>query len=200
MSATIPEMIDAVFEISGGTVPAAYPFALWAELTRLAPELANHATIGVLPLRTTSSAYGPLLAKRSKLVVRIPQALADLVLALEGKSCALGEHNLQIGSGKLREITPYPTIQSYLVAGNTDEITFMQEISAALEKLGITANLICGRKSVLEGAEGCIHGFNLVIHDLKPDDSLLLQYLGLGSGRQHGCGVFVPYKVISDLH
>jgi CRISPR-associated protein Cas6 len=175
MSDTTLEMIDAVFEISGGTVPAAYPFVLWAELTRLLPELANHTSIGVLPLRTTPSAHGLLLAKRSKLVIRIPLALADVVLALEGKSCTLGEHDLQIGSSKLREIAPYPTIQSYLVAGNTDEITFMQEISAALEKI------------------------NLVIHDLKPDDSLRLQYLGLGSSRQYGCGVFVPYKVISDL-
>jgi len=38
-----------------------------------------------------------------------------------------------------------------------------------------------------------------VIHNLKPEDSLRLQYTGLGSDRQYGCGIFVPYKVISDL-
>ncbi len=199
MSSTTPVMIDVVFEIAGDTVPLGYPFALWDEITRLAPALAEEASIGVLPLRTTSSAYGLLLAKRSKLVIRIPQALSEPVMALEGKSCTLGEHDLHIGKGKLREISPYPTIQSYLVAGDKDEITFMHEISAALEKRLITANLICGRASILESASGNIHGFNLVIHDLKPEDSLSLQYSGLGSSRQHGCGVFVPYKVISDL-
>jgi len=38
-----------------------------------------------------------------------------------------------------------------------------------------------------------------VIHDLKPEASLRLQYTGLGSDRRYGCGVFVPYKVITGL-
>jgi hypothetical protein len=63
--------------------------------------------------------------------------------------------------------------------------------------MGIAANLICGRAVVLEGENQAIHGFSLVIHNLKPEDSLRLQYTGLGSNRQHGCGVFIPYKVIS---
>ena len=199
MSHSIPDMIDAVFDISGDTVPVDYPFSLWAELTRLTPELAQHTTIGVLPLRTTSSAYGLLLAKRAKLAVRIPEALSEIVMTLEGKSCVLGEHRLSIGAGKLRQITPFPTIQSHLVPGDKDEVAFMGEIAAALEKLGIAANLICGRRSSLEGTNRSIHGFNLVIHDLKPEDSLQLLYTGMGDGRQFGCGVFVPYKVISDL-
>lgn len=199
MSPMAPDMIDAVFDVSGDTLPVGYPFRLWAELTRHAPELTQHDSIGVLPLRTTSSAYGLLLAKRAKLILRIPEALSATVMALEGKTCALGEHPLNIGTGKLRQITPSPTIQSHLVSGDRDEVAFMGQIAATLEKLGISANLICGRRNSLEGVNDGIHGFNLVIHDLKPEDSLQLLYSGLGDGRQFGCGVFVPYKVISDL-
>jgi hypothetical protein len=38
-----------------------------------------------------------------------------------------------------------------------------------------------------------------VVHDLKPEASILLQCAGMGEGRQFGCGIFMPYKVISDL-
>jgi CRISPR-associated protein Cas6 len=200
MSDSPPAMIDAVFEIAGETLPAAYPFLLWRELSRLLPLIVGHASVGVLPLRTTASAYGLLLARRAKLVIRIPDALRGEVMALEGKSCQLGEHVMQIQAGKFRPILPFPTIQSHLVSGDRDELSFMQNMAATLEQLGIAGHLICGRKAVLEGGGHSIHGFNLVIHDLKADDSLRLQQAGLGDYRRYGCGAFVPYKVIADLH
>ena len=44
-----------------------------------------------------------------------------------------------------------------------------------------------------------VQGYSLVIHDLKPEESLRLQGAGLGNNRFLGCGVFMPYKVISGL-
>lgn len=193
MSATV----DAVFDIIGERVPADYPFPLWDELQRLMPELATEAAAGVLPLRTAESVSGLLLAKRAKLAVRLPLALATSLLDIAGQTLDIGGETLQIGRGKLREIQPYPTISSHLVSCGDDELQFIDEISASLEHLGIAANLICGRATMLQGRGQSIHGFSLVIHNLKPEDSLRLQYTGLGSNRQHGCGVFIPYKAIT---
>ena len=190
-------MIDAIFDISGESVPANYPFGLWNELQRLMPELSAESSVAVLPLRTAGSVSGLLLAKRAKLTVRLPPSLAEKLLAISGQTLDINGYSLQIGSGKLREIQAYPTISSYLVAGERDEVVFTDNIAAHLEQMGIAANLICGRAVVLEGENQAIHGFSLVIHNLKPEDSLRLQYTGLGSNRQHGCGVFIPYKVIS---
>ena len=189
-------MIDAIFDISGDGVPADYPFGLWNELQRLMPEL-SVSSAGVLPLRTAGSVSGLLLARRAKLTVRLPLSFAEKLLEISGQVLDLGAYRLQIGSGKLREIQAYPTISSHLVAGERDEVVFMDNIAASLEQMGIAANLICGRASALEGPDHAIHGFSLVIHNLKPEDSLRLQYTGLGSNRHHGCGVFIPYKVIS---
>ena len=199
MTIAIPEMIDAVFDVSGDHVPVNYPFALWEELTRLVPELAGDASIGVLPLRTTGSATGMLLPKRAKLVIRLPVSLAPHVASLSGQPLDVG-HPLRLANGRLREILAYSTIHAQLVAGADDEVVFAESVSACLADLGITASLICGRKNSLVDGDRCIHGFSLVIHDLKPEDSLHLLYAGLGSHRKYGCGIFVPYKVISDLY
>jgi CRISPR-associated protein Cas6 len=200
MSAGVPEMIDAVFDLAGESVPADYPFELWDALVALVPELAGDAATGVLPLRTTGSGSGMLLPRRAKLVVRLPAALAGEVGGLSGRELDIGDSRLRLGQGRLREIVPYSTIHAHLVTGVADEVAFIEEVSAVLAGSGIAAGLICGRRNTLAGTDRRIEGFSLVIHDLKPEDSLRLQYTGLGSDRRYGCGVFVPYKVIADLH
>ena len=199
MTIAIPEMIDAVFDLIGDSVPVNYPFALWEELTSLVPELAGDASVGVLPLRTTGSATGMLLPKRAKLVIRLPVSLAPHVASLSGKQLDVG-HPLRLANGRLREILAYSTIHAQLVATADNEVVFLETVSACLADLGITASLICGRQNSLVDGDRRIDGFSLVIHDLKPEDSLDLLYAGLGSHRKYGCGVFVPYKVISGLY
>jgi hypothetical protein len=59
--------------------------------------------------------------------------------------------------------------------------------------------LICGKRRDINDDQQSIHGYSLVVHDLTPEASLRLQFVGLGEGRQFGCGIFVPSKVISGL-
>ena len=200
MRSEVSEMIDAVFDISGESVPVNYPFALWSELVRHVPDLDTDDSIGVLPLRTTGSDAGMLLPKRAKLIVRLQSSLAPKVLVLSGQELDILGSRLRIGNVKLREIQPYSTIHAQLVVGAEDEVAFVESVSAHLADLGISASLICGKQNSLLDGDRCIQGYSLVIHNLKPEDSLRLQCNGLRSERRFGCGVFVPYKVISDLN
>ncbi len=195
-----------VFDLGGGILPAAYPFALWVALIRNVPQLAEEKFVGVLPIRATETNEGMLLPKRAKLVLRLPMALAAHAATLSGQQLDVvespqrsGAKQLQIGKCKLRPIQPYPTIHSHLVTGPTDEALFLDGIKAQLNKIGITARLICGKRHTLTDTRQTIHGYSLVIHDLKPESSLQLQYAGLGENRKFGCGIFVPYKIISGL-
>lgn len=188
-----------VFDLGSGILPTTYPFALWEALIRHVPQLAKEKFVGVLPLRATENNEGVLLPKRAKLVLRLPIALAAHAAALSGQQLDVAEELLQLGNGRLRPIQPYPTLHAQLVTGATDEVLFLDGINAQLSKMGIAAGLICGKRRTLAGAQQSIHGYSLVIHDLKPEASLQLQYAGLGEGRQFGCGIFVPYKVISGL-
>lgn len=188
-----------VFDLGGGTLPTDYPFALWEALVRHVPQLAGEKSVGVLPLRAAENNEGMLLPKRAKLVLRLPLALAARAAALSGQQLDVAENTLQLGKGKLRAIQPYPTLHAQLVTGASDEALFMEDIKTQLSKMGIAAGLICGKRRALTGAQQSIHGYSLVIHDLKPEASLQLQYAGLGENCQFGCGIFVPYKAISGL-
>lgn len=188
------------FDLVGETLPTTYPFALWAEIVRLAPQLAENEFIGVLPLRTAESNEGLLLPKRAKLVLRLPTTLSGTASRLCGSVLQVGSSQLQVGECSTRPIQPYSTLHAQLVTGTSDEAIFMNDIMVQLSEMKISAKLICGKHRTLSDNQHTIHGFSLVIHDLKPEASVQLQYAGLGENRQFGCGIFVPYKVISGLN
>ena len=85
------------------------------------------------------------------------------------------------------------------MTGADDEVAFVEEVESALAAMGVEAKLICGQRHTLTDGERAIKGYSLVLHDLTPEDSLRVQYSGLGKERRFGCGIFVPYKVISGL-
>lgn len=199
MTAAHIEMIDLVFEISGGTLPAAYPYTLWDELVRLAPQLGEDEHVGVIPLRMSTSNEGMLLPKRAKLALRMPHALVEVASGLARKQMRVADSLIQLGSCKTRAISHYPTLHAHLVTGADDEIAFMKKVGSALAEMGVEAKLICGQHRTLTNGERAIKGYSLVLHDLSPEDSLRVQYSGLGEERRFGCGIFVPYKVISGL-
>jgi len=200
MTNNVPEMIDIVFDLGGETLPDSYPFALWAELARLAPQLAEQRYAGILPLRLATTSEGMLLPKRAKVILRVPTALADQTVArLSEQQIEVAGSRLRLGQGIKRVIQPSPTIHAQMVAGITDEVQFMDDINTQLFELGVSGNLICGKRHTLSCEQQFINGFSLVIHDLKPEASLKLQYAGLGGARQFGFGIFIPYKVISGL-
>jgi CRISPR-associated protein Cas6 len=192
-------MIDIVFDISGGPLPSFYPYDLWRELVSLLPQIEDCEDIGVIPLRMAESKEGMLLPKRAKLAIRLPQELTDVISGLAQKQLHIAGSEIQLGSCKTRPILHYPTLHAQLVTGAEDEVVFMAEVESALSAMGVEAQLICGRRHTLADGDREIRGYSLVLHDLKPEGSLRVQYAGLGQERRFGCGIFVPYKVISSL-
>jgi CRISPR-associated protein Cas6 len=200
MTQVAAEMIDAVYDVSGGTLPVDYAFPLWEALLQHAPALGTDEMVGVIPLRTSVSDEGMLLPKRAKLTVRLPAALAEHSSSLSGRQLDMNGRTLQLGAGKLRPIQAFTTLHAHLVASSDEnEERFLEGVLARLAELNIAGKLICGLHNVMTAPDRTIHGYSLVIHDLKPEASLRLQYIGLGADRRFGCGIFVPYKTISDL-
>lgn len=193
------EMLDLVIEVSGEMLPDAYQSALWQELLRLVPPLAEHPQVGVIPLRTAHTGDGHLLPKRARLTLRLPAHLAQPAERLTRQELHIGAHRLQLGAAKTKAIQPYPTLHAHLVASRQAEHEFMAWATQALADMGVTAKLICGRAHTQDTGSERIAGYSLVLHDLKDEDSLTVQYRGLGAARQLGCGLFVPYKAITGL-
>lgn len=192
-------MIDMVFELKGDALPTSYPFALWDELVRCAPQLAHSDVIGIVPLRMVQSGENMLLPKRTKLTIRLPQTQAEIASGLTGRELDISGNKLRLGACQPRPIQPHPTLHAQLVIGTDDEAGFLKEIQADIKAMNIQGRLICGKRQTLSDNSHTLSGHSLVIYDLEPEASLHLQSAGLGAGRRFGCGIFVPYKIISGL-
>jgi CRISPR-associated protein Cas6 len=194
-----PDMIDLIFDLDGGVLASDYPFELWQALIRRLPELAQQEHIGILPLRQPDISADVSLPRRAKLTLRLPASFVGQAESLSGHKLEMQDSSLQLGTCKTRRILHAPTLNAQLVSGNFDEVQFMNDIQTHLSSMGIKGKMICGNRRTLSGKSQRIQGYGLVLHDLSPDASVQLQYFGIGEARHFGCGIFVPYKVISGL-
>ena len=190
---------EVVYDLKGGSLPGEYTFALWQELVRALPWLEAEELAGLLPLRGARSGGAILLPQRAKLVLRLPQRLVPQAQQLSGQTLNVEGHDLQVGAVRQRSLLAHPTLHAHLVASASGEDEFLAEVEERLRELDIPCKWICGKRVELQGEEGAISGYSLVVHELRPEGSLRLQQIGLGAERRYGCGLFVPYKEISNL-
>lgn len=192
-------MIDLSFSVTGRFIPADHAGALWQALEAHLPWLKQEPHCGVIPLRGHESREGIWLPRRTKLTLRIPTSRVSETQALVGKTLSLETTALEIGPGALRPFTGHPSLHAHLVASTENESGFLVSVQRTLQDLGVSAQWICGRPQVLHDHGQIISGYSLVLHHLKPEQSLRMQCLGLGDYRRLGCGLFIPFKVIPDL-
>jgi len=192
-------MVDMAFDLDGGFVPKGYPFALWRELINILPWLETEPMAGVMALRGSASGEGMLLPLRAKLVLRLPAERAQQATLLSGHKLEIEGHALSVGMARARLLQPHPTLHAHLVENAGNEEAFLNDIADQLRQMNIVCKWICGKRGTLLGGGHSLSGYSLVLHDLKPQGSLQLQCMGLGGNRRFGCGIFVPYKVISGL-
>ena len=195
----VANMIDVVFDLDGSSVPANYPFALWPEIARYLPFLKDEKDTGFIPLKGSVSGEPLLLSRRTKLVLRVPVALAAQTAQLSGKPLSIDGNVLTVGKCKERQLQATTTLHAYLVESNLGEIEFLAAMKGKLQDMHISCNLICDKQRIIKSTSRSLNGFGLVLHDLKPAASILIQSIGLGGERHFGCGIFVPFKTISGL-
>ncbi len=193
------EMIDFSFALKGSYLPSGYQFSLWQELVRCLPWLEAEESAGLLPMSGVTGSPEMILPQRAKLKVRLPAAQAGKAANLSGQALKLESGLLQVGEARQRVLQPCTTLHAHLVEGGEQEVEFLDQIAEELDELGIACKWICGKRASIAASGQSINGYSLVLHDLKPDASLQLQYLGLGGNRHYGCGIFVQYKAIAGL-
>lgn len=198
-TAEASNMIDIIFDLDGTSVPVNYPFALWSEVTRFLPWLLNAENAGILPLRGSISGETLLLSRRTKLVLRVPTALAMQAEQLSGHQIRIDGSILTVGRCRERPLQPTTTLHAHLVESNLSEIEFLADMKIKLQAMNVTCNLICDKHREIRDGNQILSGFGLVLHDLKPLASMQVQNAGLGGARHFGCGIFVPFKAITGL-
>jgi CRISPR-associated protein Cas6 len=195
-------MTDIAFDLSGAaTLPADSMSLLARSIARRLPWIDDEPLVGMHPLRATPSVHGALLlARRAKLVLRIPARRAADARLLAGTSIDIGGGTLCIGAGRERALSPSATLAAQRVESDaTDAAAFEAEAQVRLRALGIECALIAGLRREERIDARMIAGFALTLHALSPAASLRVLGAGLGALRRFGWGVFVPARAIRDL-
>ncbi len=195
----IPEMVDVAYDLATANLPPGYEWPLYVEVSRRMPWIADSLHAGIHPVRGSILADGSLLvARRTKLVVRMPRDRVCAASVLEGTELDLEGARLKVGPGTFRKLRSAATLYSPRVAmDEPEEAPFRERVDGALEELGIRRPFICGRRVVVTFDDRPHPAFGVAVHGLDEEQSLLLQGAGLGLGRAVGCGLFVPHKVIA---
>ena len=199
-----PHMIDLQFDLVGSTIPADSALLLSRGLQKILPWLSDNPQTGIQLLKGAQINSGDAtvtINRRAKLFLRVPQTRVSDAAALVGHTLDLAGHTLQIGNFKSRAFTPFSNIYAHFVdTGSASEEQFVQDVMRELDgHFQLRCGFICGRQQTLQGPDGILHGYSLMLHDLPPHKSLRLQDEGMGHNRLLGCGIFIPHKSIAPV-
>ncbi|MBE7413647.1 MAG: type I-MYXAN CRISPR-associated protein Cas6/Cmx6 [Leptospiraceae bacterium] len=127
-----------------------------------------------------------------------------LFLKLAGKQILIGDEKLKLGIPKVYMLKPHKTLYSRLVTikGFLQPNEFKSALIQKLESIGIKQEPILFHKDssdypirkTIRIKDKEIIGYPVLIPNLDPNDSILLQEVGLGGRRKMGCGHFVGVR------
>ena len=205
------DIFDLAFKLSGTHLAVDHAqslaHAVCANLTDDA-----HSQIGIHQVRVAESGNGwkrPSsggdllhLSRRTKLVLRVNKDVYEDVLQLSDCELEIGEHPLKVGVSRIKKLTAITTLFSHGVVcdGAQTESEFLADMATALQQMGIKVKkMICGMTHSIQYDGGSIFTRDLMVANLTPQESVLLQQQGIGAGRLMGCGLFVPHRGIDAV-
>lgn len=142
------------------------------------------------------------LSKRSRMQLRLPRARLAEAEALCGKTLDVGGHSIRIGGYQIKSLTSLGTLFSRYVwvEPGEDEDRFMLRIAAEMAGLGIgVKKMLCGIGHTFSTPQGQVPTLSIMVADLDPESSIVLQRRGVGKGREMGLGLFLPHKSIKPV-
>ncbi|MBK4731071.1 type I-MYXAN CRISPR-associated protein Cas6/Cmx6 [Oxynema sp. CENA135] len=150
------------------------------------------------------------LTKRSRLSLRCPSQSLLPVLTLAGTTLTIDGRSLSLEDPKIRPLRPVSELKARLVtikhpSGKFKNVTpewFLGACNRQLQALGIEASVGIPADEKEEPARKTLRikrqtivGYSVIVANLLPKDSVLLQAKGIGGKRRMGCGYFVPFRL-----
>ncbi|AYV54088.1 type I-MYXAN CRISPR-associated protein Cas6/Cmx6 [Leptospira kmetyi] len=203
------QYLELKFPIQGKSIPADHGYKLYSALCKqekIIHETEGLAICGISGVPDKNRILH--LNSASKLRIRAAQPLLPYLLKLAGKSLELSQDKIRLGIPTIALLKPHKTLYSRLVTikGYTEENSFLESIQEKLQKLDIACEAILFRARSSENDQRIVRktirihdkeivGFPVLLLNLNPEASLLLQTQGLGGRRKMGCGHFIGVKV-----
>lgn len=231
-------VIDLSFRIAGTQIPADHGYPLYGAICLQIPAL--HAPAGdegasgahdgpaapasaplwravaVHPIPGTLAGSRRLaLTPRSRLTLRLDSERIPAVLALAGRTLAVGGDQVRVGVPTIYPLRPAARLYSRLVVikGFMDPEPFLDAVRRQLAVLGVRGEAGLPKRGRVRAAEGTagdgstrspfvrrtirirdreIVGYAVAVDGLDAGESIRLQEAGVGGRRRFGCGVFAP--------
>lgn len=208
------EVVDLVFSLRGSEIPCDHAWVLMEAIRGVLPWFGKDARHGlhlVNPAPSGNGWYSPtdmaeermFLPRRAKLVLRLPQADLEAARALEAVNLDLNGFSLTVGESEVRQLSLHTTVHAKHVVSENPEATeaeFLEWAHAELAKIGIKARrMVVGRTTPLRCDRSTLVTRSLMLADLKAEESLFVQRIGLGIERRMGCGLFIPHKSVRNI-
>jgi CRISPR-associated protein Cas6 len=207
--AVADDVVDLVFPVRGQTLPADHAWALAAAVAARLPWFADEPGAGLHLVHAAASGNGwqspeddddgvIYLSRRTRLTLRLPQARVAAARQLEGATLEIAGHALTLGPGEVHLLSPLTTLYArYVIAPEDDEGAFLARVKQELAAAGIACRrMVCGRTRHFRGPQGPVLTRSLMLDGLGHAESQQLQRCGLGPGRRHGFGLFIPHKAV----
>jgi CRISPR-associated protein Cas6 len=189
--------IDLAFRLNGTTIPVDHGYALYAALSRIAPEMHDARGLGVQPIRGVYGGDGKLhLNTSSRLILRLPDEQIRTYLKIAGKKLEVDGQILRVGVPEVRMLRPVASLRARLVTikGFMEAAAFLEAAKRQLQTLDVAGEAVLGERRTFRVKEKQVVGFELAVTGLTAEESLTLQEHGLGGRRRMGCGVFVQWR------
>ncbi|MDH3858126.1 MAG: type I-MYXAN CRISPR-associated protein Cas6/Cmx6 [Gammaproteobacteria bacterium] len=206
------DVYDLVFKLRGTSLDIDHAFAL-SEALQLHLKSDTYNKIGVHGVRMAGSGNGwnrpdqigaelPL-SRRARLAIRVHRDDSDEVARITDKTLHIGSQQLAVGESAIRKLSTISTLYARAVCCDRDqsEADFLAQVAELLNAMNIrVSKMICGKTGEIRTADETIFTRALLVADLEPEESVMLQQRGLGEDQILGCGLFVPHKGIDPVN
>lgn len=207
-------VLDMSYRIDCRSLPVDHAQALASALGARLPWLLDDAVGGIHQIHVAASGNGwqrPQedeegallhLSRRTRLQLRLARARLQEAQALSGMTLDVAGHSLCIGAATEKPFSPSATLYARYVLSceQDDEAAFLQQTLGALQAKGVRIRkALCGKSHTIQTADGAVFARSLMLADLAPEDSLLLQQTRIGEGHMLGCGLLIPHKGIEAI-
>jgi len=206
------DVVDLAFDMRCPALPVDHAQALHEAVCAVLPWFTDEPAAGLHLIHGADSGNGwerpeapealIYLSRRTKFTLRLPKARVAAARMLSGRELVLSGHRIEIGEGRERPLTTHSAQYArYVICGDpTDEDRFIDCCVRELKSLEVGfKKVLCGKLHNLELPGGPVPTRGLFIADLGIEDAVRLQQHGIGPGRHHGCGLFIPHKTINKV-
>ena len=201
-------IIELKYPIIGTLVPSDHGYKLYSAICNIIPEIHELQNIGICGISgLPDHARSLSVNSASKLRIRTPSEHLPTLLKLAGKKIYIGDSVISVGIPKVSLLRPHKNLYSRLVLINTpSEFTqenFIRSAKRQLLAIGIDQDPVLFyskpgypflRKTIRVKDKELV-GFPIIVTNLTPDQSILLQEKGLGGKRKMGCGTFLGVRL-----